>query len=96
MESTKRPNTMTDYIASLNAPIAVPEVPAADFEDANLFATTDFFNFDFAEAAATGEAQDGGNSKFQSWNGSSDSPDYLSSGMSAVVCILAMQNVTYG
>jgi hypothetical protein len=83
MESTKRPNTMTDYIASLNAPIPAQEAPAADFDDANLFATTDFFNFDFTESAHVEEQDSPQNSKFQSWNGS-NAGDFISSGMSMI------------
>jgi len=80
MESAnKRANNMSDYIASLNAPLTSAPEPTAEFDDANLFATTDFFNFDFNEAGSAGDSPESlKNTKFPSWSAQSSSGDFLS------------------
>lgn len=73
---------MTDYIASLNTPLPAVE-PSNDFDDANIFATTDFFNFDFDTAPSLDTQRENNNtssSSVASWNAQSGSTDFLSSG----------------
>jgi hypothetical protein len=40
---------MSQYIADLNRPSAQVSEPTGDFDDLNLFATTDFFDFDMGD-----------------------------------------------
>ena len=47
--SGRRAPNMSQYIADLNRPSAQASEPTGNFDDLNLFATTDFFDFDMGD-----------------------------------------------
>jgi hypothetical protein len=80
MEPKRRTSSMSNFVASLNAPVA-PAASASEFDDLTFFASTYIFDFDAVDARPVDQSvnmtqPDASSSAMPSWS-LQTGPDYV-------------------